>query len=213
MAKKKSRTKKKPTKTAIEFNKLKKRIREQERYYRNKGFDTVSVVDTFAGIKPSRSALSELKKYAKLWTKQVDELKKASARIQKEKGVSAGVAYKYLSARAAAMDDEDILDFDDVVLSAFMERVNSMPNYKSREMMGMFVARLRNTLGDEEAARLLAEAAENEEDFEAVLQYEETETALYNTYQLMQTIMENLDETEYPIATDELRDFMDSIEI
>lgn len=196
----------------MEFAKLKKRIREQERYYNKKGFDTVSVLDTFAGVKPTRSALAELKRYAKVWKAQVEDLKKAAAAIAKQKGVSAGVAYKYLAAQATEASQET-LNFEDVVLSAFMERVNSMPNYASRELMGDFVGRLRNLLGDEEAARILAESAENEEDFEAVLQYFENETALYNTYQLIDTIVSSLDETENPIAVDELRDFMDSIEV
>lgn len=209
MAKKKT---KKPTKTAIEFGKLKKRIREQERYYNKKGFEFPSVLDTFAGVKPTRTALSELKKYNKLWKATVKDLQKEARKIQKQKDVSAGVAYRYLSARERDEAGTGILNFEDVVLKSFIDEVNKMPNYSSREKMGEFVVRLRQAVGDSEAARILAETAESEQDFEALLQYETDGVAMYNTYQLINTIANKLEEMEMPIAADEIRDFLDTIE-
>ena len=158
---KKRKTTKKPTKTALEFNKLKKRIREQERYYNKKGFEMVSVADTFAGVKPTRSSLAELKRYAKQWVAMIKDLKAEARKIQKQKGVSAGVAYRYLSARERDQAGTGILDFEDVVIKSFIDQVNKMPNYSSREKMGEFVNKLRQAVGDAEAARNLAETAEN----------------------------------------------------
>lgn len=209
---KKRKTTKKPTKTALEFNKLKKRIREQERYYNKKGFEMVSVADTFAGVKPTRSSLAELKRYAKQWGAMIKDLKAEARKIQKQKGVSAGVAYRYLSARERDQAGTGILDFEDVVIKSFIDQVNKMPNYSSREKMGEFVNKLCQAVGDAEAARILAETAENEQDFEALLQYETDDVAMYNTYQLIDTIAGKLEDMEMPLAADEIRDFMDTIE-
>ena len=205
------RKKKKPTKTAIEFNKIKKRIREQERYYSKRGFDIVSVSDTFYDVKPTRSTLAELKRYEKQWKQKVKDIKKAASIIKKEKGVSTSVAYKYLAARDQAQAG-NVLKFEDVVINAFYEKINQFPNFQSRLKMGGFIARLTSLVGSEETARILANTAENEQDFEAVLQYNTDDIALYNTYQLMQTIVDQLSESEYPISKQELQDFIDSIE-
>lgn len=204
--------KKKPTKTAKEFQRIKKAIRAQERYYEKKGFDTVSVLDTFSGVKPTRSSLAEIKRYQKQWKLYIDDIKKEAARIQKENDISSSVAYKYLAARDRVPEGGSLL-FEDVILKTFIEKINTFPNFESREKMGEFVVRMRRLLGDQETARILAEAAENEEDFDSVLQYFTNETALQNTYALMDTIVSRLDETENPIAVEELRDFMDTLEV
>lgn len=208
MARKK---KKKQTKTAKEFQRIKKAIRSQERYYQKKGLDTVSVLDTFAGVKPTRSSLAELKRYQKQWKLYIDDVKKEAAKIQKEKDISSSVAYKYLAARDRVPSGGSLL-FEDVILKTFIEKVNSFPNFESRQKMGEFIVRMRRLLGDQETARILAETADNEEDFDAVLQYYTNETALQNTYNLMDTIVAHLSETENPIAIDELREFMDTLE-
>lgn len=173
----------------------------------------VSVSDTFAGVKPTRSALAELKRYAKQWKASIKDLQQQARKIQKQQGVSAGVAYRYLSALERDQSGSSGgLNFEDVIMSSFLEQVNKMPNYSSREKMGEFVVKLRGAVGDEEAARILAETAENEQDFEALLNYETDDIAMYNTYQLIDTIAGKLEESGYPLAADDIRDFMDTIE-
>lgn len=212
MAKKRKKTRKRQTKTAAEFARIKDRIRAQERYYQKRGFDTVSVYDTFSGVKASRSSLKELRKYEKQWKEYVADLKREAAKVAREKDVSASIAYKYLAAREREESGHGILQFEDVIIKSFAEKINEFPNYQSRVKMAEFVGRLRSLLGDTEAARVLAETAENEQDFEAVLQYFTDDVALYNTYNLMDLIVNKLDATDYPIAADELRDFMDTLE-
>lgn len=207
-----TKKKRKPTKTALEFQRIKKQIREQERYYGKKGFDLPSVIDTFSGVKPDRSALSELKRYKKTFSELISGLKTEAAKIKKEKGVSADVAYKYIAAKTRDTSGGPPLLFEEVIINSFIERVNKMPNYESRKQMGDFIGRLINLLGSEEAARVLAETAENEQDFDAVLQYEVDNIALQNTYTLMETIVDRLETSNHPIAADELRDFMDTLE-
>ena len=208
----KKRTKKKITKTAAEFSKIKKRIREQERYYSKKGFEMPSVSDAFAGTKPTRKALSELKKYEKLWKGKIADLKTAAAQIRKEKGVSASVAYQYLSAKEREKETGNILEFEDVLIDSFYKKINSFPNYQSRVKMSDFIGRMITLLGYTETARILAQTAENEEDFEAVLQYYTDDIALYNTYNLMETMVNSLSDTEFPIAKEELQLFMETLE-
>ena len=199
------------TKTEAAYKKLMKSIKQQERYYQQRGFKTVSVSDTFEGMKPNRAGLSELKKYKKIWEAQTAGWKESAKALAKEKVVSAKVAYTYISAMENKERQPGGVQFEEVILDAFNQKVNSMPNYKTREIMGTFTARLRRLLGDEEAARLLAETAEEDKEFEVMLDYYSNEEALQNAYNLIDKIRGKLDETEYPITYQEITEFMESI--
>ena len=185
-----------------------KRITTQEAYYRKKGLSVTSVKDTFSGMQPNRSALAELKRYEKIWKSRVASYKAFARELVKEKGVSLDIAYKYIVALENQKEKPGGVLFEDVIFESFFERVGRFPNAETRKKMSEFIGRLRQLVGDEEAARLLADTAENDQDFDVLFTYYENEEASQNLYNLVENIVDKLDQTEYPIAIDELNEFM-----
>ena len=203
-------TRKKARGAKARYQKKLQKIQGQEQALQAKGFSTPSVMDVFDKNSYSKQNARELREYSKTWESYKKEIAARVREIQRQKNVSREVGYHYV-ASLENMRSAGTVSFEDVIFSAFFERTMHFPNANTRRDMVSFMDRLRKAVGDEEAARLLAESATNEQDFDSVLQYYPNEEAQQNTYALMQSIVDRLDETEYPITKEELTEWMESL--
>lgn len=146
--------KKKMTKTAREYNRIYKAVKEQERYYRNKGIQLPEISAADFGGK-TRSGLTQLKKYQKELKAAVKEIQKEVKEIQKEMGISTAAAYQEVSARR----EYDIPGYADIAINNFYGIVESWATRSSRETMYKFLNEIRSKVDDSDFARVLDETA------------------------------------------------------
>ncbi len=143
------------TKTAREYNRIYKAVKEQERYYRNKGIRLPEISAADFGGK-TRSGLAALKRYQKQLKEQVKGIQKEVRAIQKEMDITSRAAYQELSARMAS----ESISYQEVAINNFYEIVQSWATQSSRETMFKFLNEIRSTVEDSDFARVLQETAQ-----------------------------------------------------
>ena len=147
--------KKKITKTAREYNRIYHAIKEQERYYRNKGIKLPEISAADFGGK-TRSGLAALKRYQKQLKQTVADIKKEIKDIRKEAGVSTSAAYEIASGRRAAAD----VTYQQVAIDNFYQIVASWATRSSRETMYKFLNEIRSRVTDSDFAAVLQQTAQ-----------------------------------------------------
>lgn len=143
------------TKTAMEFNRLYKNIRQQERYYKKKGISLPEISAADFGPK-NRSGLAALKKYKKIFQQTVKGIQAEAKALQKEMGISSAAAYEIISGERAA----DVPSYSDVAIDNFYAIVDKWATRSSRETMYQFLNSIRNSVDDDDFARVLYDTAQ-----------------------------------------------------
>ena len=195
----------KNTKTYKEWTKVYKALQEQERYYRQKGIDLPSVKDLFARSDVSAKNLRELKKYRTAFKARVKQVKEMISKIRKQFGVGTRDAYQL----AAESMGEEPLKMSAVIFDSFREKIDKLALRHSRETMRRFTNKLIDTVGEEEAARVLQQTAEEDRLFEVLTYYNKEEEETQHLYNLMNKMIEKADPGA--LTRDELVDFMETI--
>ena len=148
--------KKKPTKTAREYDRVMKQIKSQETYYARRGIRLPEVSSADFGGK-TRSGLAALKKYKKQLQQTVKGYQSAAKQIAKEKGVDIREAYRRIAEQEAG-----IVSFGDVAIDNFYKIVDSWATRSSRETMFKFLNEIRSRVDDNDFTRVLQQTADQD---------------------------------------------------
>ena len=146
--------KRKPTKTAREYDRIYKNIKEQERYYRKRGISLPEISAADFGGK-TRSGLAAIRKYRSQLQATIKDLQKEAKALKKELGVSTAAAYEIISGQRAP----EIPFYSDVAIDNFYSIVQRWATRSSRETMYKFLNEIRNTVDDDDFARVLYDTA------------------------------------------------------
>ena len=158
--------KKKITKTAREYDRIMKNIKEQERYYSQRGIKLPEVSAADFGGK-TRTGLAKLRKYQKQLKQTVSDIKKKVRNLAKEFGISVKSAYEMVSAQYGG----NIPTYTDVAIDNFYKIIDRWATRSSRLAMYKFLNNIRGRVTNEDFAAALKDTAEHDQAMEELLYY------------------------------------------